>query len=271
MLNSFILRFATVCLILLLPTSVSAGIIVSIDNIALTTGGPTGIVDVNVAWEDPDPLGIGTGSIPSVNIDYIFANLVITPVSFPTSVVSFRTIFDPVALVTHNGDHQYAETSYLFHGNSLNMSQIPIQHAGTVGGLNDTVFNGSDARFNADLVTLTGAPKLLYRFELLATGTATGTELFQLSIDPSPTSQFLDNDGNEIAFLPASGTITVTQGATAVPEPSTGVAFLLGTGILAWRRSRKCRHHAPRDEPSGLTHRKSYRRRLPELPDRGFC
>jgi hypothetical protein len=132
------------------------------------------------------------------------------------------------------------------------MSQMPIQHAGTVGGINDTVFNGSDARFNTDPVTLTGASKLLYRFELRATGTVTGTEQFKLSIDPSPSSQFFDDVGVglELDFISTAGQISVTQGAAAVPEPSTSLALMLGTGILAWRRSRKCSHHAPRDEPA---------------------
>lgn len=239
MLQSSVLRFSTVCLSLLLPTSIFAEIIISIDNVALTTGGPSGLVDVSVAWQDPDPLG--PGSVPSVNIDYFFANLVITPVGTPTSIVSFRAIFDPVAMVTHNGDHQYAENSYLFHGNSLNMAQMPIQPAGTVGGINDTVFNGSDARFNTDPVTLTALPKLLYRFELLATGTAVGTESFQLSIDSDPLSEFFDNDGNSVSFLPGHGNITVTQGFTAVPEPATGVIWLTGAGFFLWRRLRQNR------------------------------
>lgn len=226
------------------PASASAGIIVSIDNLALTTGGASGFVDVNVSWS---PVGAEPAT---VNIDYFFANLTILPVGTPTSLVAFKPYYDSIAAVYHNGDYQFAEGNYLFAGNSLDMDPLFPQHAGSVGGLNNTIFSGSDGRLNGGSdITLDGSTqKLLYRLELLATGTATGTESFQLSFAPSPGSQFVDNDGSEIAFTSTPGQITVTQGAAAVPEPSTGVVFLLGSGFLAWWRSRNYRHHAVYDE-----------------------
>ena len=266
------LRLCCGVILAISPASASAGIIVSIDNLALTTGGTSGFVNVKVSW-------VPVGAEPAtVNIDYFFANLTILPVGTPTSLVAFKPYYDSIAAVYHNGDYQFAEGNYLFAGNSLAMDPLFPQHAGSVGGLNNTIFSGSDGRLDGGSdITLDGSTqKLLYRLELLATGTATGTEMFQLSFAPSPDSLFFENDG--LTTIPFSldsfgpqGQITVTQGATAVPEPATGVVLLLGTGILAWRRSRKCRHHLPRDEPSGLTHRKSYRRHLPELPDRGLC
>ena len=232
-----IILTCVLALAVLAPTSTLAGIIVAIDDVSLTTGGPSGFVDVNVSWS-PDVAEPAT-----VNIDYFFANMTITAIGLPSSIVSFRT-YDPFGS-RDNGDHQLTDPNYLFAGNSINVDQS--QHAGTVGGVNDTVFNGSDARFDFDplnspgnWITLTDIPKLLFRLELLATGVATGTETFALSMDATPDSQFIDNDSAEISFVAGSGRITVTNGATtaAVPEPSTGILFLLGAGFLTGCRRR---------------------------------
>ena len=256
-----VLHSGLVALMFFVPASASAGFIVSIGNVALSTGGPSGLVDVNVEWQDPDPGGVG--SISSVNIDYFFARFQIVPVGAVTSSVAFRPfIADPgPPALFDNGNLEQSDGNYLFAGNSVNISLA--QSSGKLDGVVNTEFIGGDGRADfdpmnapANLVTLMAAPKLLYRFELLATGTATGTEQFQLAIDPSPTTQFFDNDGNEIAFSSISGTITVTQGAAAVPEPATGLTLLLGTGILAWHtRKRRLRIERPDTAVPGRRHK----------------
>lgn len=238
-----LLRISTFGLLLLTPASVVAGIIVSIDDVAMTTGGPSGFVNVNASWQDPDPGG--PGSISSVNIDYFFARFQIVPVGAVTSAVAFRAFeVDPgPPPLFDNGNLEQLDGNYLFAGNSLNISLA--ESSGTVEGLGNTVFSGGDGRadynpLNApgNHITLTAAPKLLYRFELLATGTTAGTDLFQLELLDSPDTDFFDNDGLEIDFISTAGQISVTPGAAAVPEPGTGLMLLLGTGVMAWRSRR---------------------------------
>lgn len=235
------LLYLSIVAILLLASghSEAAAIIVSIDNVAITTGGPSGFVDVNVSWQDPDPGGLG--SISSVNVDYFFAKFQIVPVGAVTTSVFFRQVsqVDPGPPASFdNGNLEQLDLNYLFAGNSLNMSLA--QSSGAVGGTGNAEFSGGDGRadFNplnapGNHITLTAAPKLLYRFELLATGTTAGTDLFQLELLDSPDTDFFDTDGLEIDFISTAGQISVTQGAAAVPEPGTGFMLLLGTGVMA--------------------------------------
>jgi hypothetical protein len=235
-----LLHHSIIALILLASVNADATIIVSIDNVAMTTGGPSGFIDVTVSWQDPDPGGLG--SISSVNVDYFFAKFQIVPVGAVTTSVAFRAFeFDPGPPASFdNGNLEQLDANYLFAGNSLNITLL--QSSGTLGGAGNTEFSGGDGRSDFDpnneplnLITLTSAPRLLYRFELLTTGTTLGTDLFQLQLLDSPDTDFFDNDGFELAFVSTGGLISVTQGAAAVPEPGTGFMLLLRSGIMAWR------------------------------------
>jgi hypothetical protein len=81
------------------------------------------------------------------------------------------------------------------------------------------------------------------------TGVAAGTSLFTLTdADPGTDDTAVDDadvpSGIRSTILDSvidySGTasITVNGAPAAVPEPSTGILFLLGAGVLAWRRRR---------------------------------
>jgi|GEM_PF-1359950 len=231
------------------PNGSFAGIIVSIDNIALTAGGASGFMNVNLSW-------VPTGIEPATTtIDFFASEFQIAAVGPAGSVVHFRKYFDPVVMFNHNGDLEQADGNYLFAGNSLNIDQL--QHSGSVGGVNDATFNGSDGRFDFDPmnspandIILDATPRLLNRFEVYATGMAVGTELFQLSLQPSPSSMFFDNDGNELDFsIPGglNGQISVTGGAAAVPEPATtgALAVLFSSFALARFRRRKIKRQGP--------------------------
>ncbi len=230
--------------------SAFAGIILSIDNISLTAGGSSGFANVWARWEDN-----GGADPPSVNIDNFSAKVSVISPGGTGSDVHFSTYFDPLVGSYSNGDHQFLPPDvddYLFNNNSLNIAIG--DHAGSVSGPGDTVFAGGD--FRDDLltdVTLDSTLKLLFRLELYATGAAIGSEVFSLQFAGEPDTAFYKNDGfTTIPFaldpFGSQGQITVTGGTAAVPEPATGIVLLLGTGLLAWRRSRNCRHHTSRDE-----------------------
>ncbi len=124
----------------------------------------------------------------------------------------------------------------------LSFSQIDnlAGTAGIVSGLDfsDPAVTGSESILIGTL-TFTGI--------LAGTTTLTLGDFSNIDdtlVNDFPTNTVLDGD---ITFG-RTADITVS-GTAAVPEPATGIVLLLGTGLLAWRRSRKCRHHAPRDEP----------------------
>lgn len=236
------------CCWLLCSCSTSAEIIVSIDNISLTAGGPSGFANVWVHWDNNGGL-----APPSINVDNFSGKLNIVSPGGAGSAVHFRSYFDAGAGVNHNGDHHffapYAD-DYLFHNNSLDINSGV--HAGSVSGTNDTIFSGGD--FRNDVLTdvvLEGMPRLLFRLELYATGVASGAEVFSLQFAAEPDSIFYENDGvTTIPFSLSSfgsqGQITVTGGGTAVPEPGCGIALLVGAGFWGWRRRKRMlqTHHS---------------------------
>jgi hypothetical protein len=129
--------------------------------------------------------------------------------------------------------------SYAFFGNSdaaLNGSVSFVSSTVTT----DDTYDGAD--FTADLgnVTLTSADRLLVRLDVTALNGATpGT--FHVDLLDSLTT-FFDADANLLPFLGTSGTVTVTGGVTAVPEPGTMTLFGLGWTVIAAMQIRKRLH-----------------------------
>jgi len=241
----FPIRVLLLCLWILLGSNARAGIMISIDSISITAGGSSGFVNVLAEWDDP---------MGSVTIDNFAAQFDIAAPGGATSVLSFKKYTDPgPPSVDHNGDHHFQpafSTNYLFNGNSLAMDGLPPSHAGSVAGPNDTTFAGGDFRNDVmNDVTLTATQKLLFRLELVATGAATGTELFTLQLASSPISEFYANDGNTtIPFALKAGVqgeISVSGGVAAVPEPATTGALAVLFSSFAIARFRRRRVKGP--------------------------
>jgi hypothetical protein len=229
------LRDLMLCLGLLTGTSGSccAAIIVSIGSVSLTAGGASGFVDVTAAWT-PGP---GPGPA-TVNVQLMSNQFLISPVTVaPGSDVKFVEYPDG-----DNGDHQYGDANYLFAGVSANMFPNPDDHAGFVfgGGHEFAGGDGVHDPLNAmpPYVELGALPRLLYRFELFATGLAAGTEEFELLLDESSDS-FFDDNGDPISFSSNSGSIFVSGGSTVVPEPATGGILAAAAVAYAIRRRRR--------------------------------
>ncbi len=73
------------------------------------------------------------------------------------------------------------------------------------------------------------------------TGVAAGTSLFTLTDADLGSDDTVDENGivlDGVIEFGRTASITVNGAPAAVPEPSTGILFLLGAGVLAWRRRR---------------------------------
>lgn len=213
-------------------SSVVGGLVLSIPDVTLTSGGGTQFVDVSVAWVP------NVGEDAFVDLDNFFAQFSINQLGPTTSQVSFEEYQD--GAITHNGDHQLTDANYLFHDNSLNISLV--QHAGVIVSPPSTVFIATDGRFDGmQNVQLMADSRLLVRLELRASGLVTGEDSFVLAMDGGVASLFFDNDQNEISFTASSGMITVT----AVPEPASGALAMIAASILlSCRCVRRIRQHA---------------------------
>lgn len=206
------------------PSAADAAFVLSIDSISLTAGGAHGFVDVMGKWD-----GLGSN-----HLQVMATTFVITPPAGAGSSLKFTTYLDG-----SNGDHHFGDSDYVFDGVSADMLGAPPSSAGTVSpdGLS---FSGGDGYHDpfstlTPYVVLSTVPTLLYRFEVEASGAPVGTELFTLDLDPSA---IFFGPEELIGFESSYGTISVSSGATAVPEPSSGLVFLLGVGLWTWR-SRK--------------------------------
>lgn len=227
-----VLLFASTWFCVNLSSTASAGFIMSISNTSLTAGGASATVDVSIAWS-------ATGGEPAtIDVDYFIAEFQIVPVGTVSTAVEFRAYeIQNQPGQFHNGNLEQSDADYLFHDNSLIINFA--MSSGTLSPGN-TVFTGSDGRFQADpnnLVALTSTPRLLYRFEVLATGTTVGIDHFQLQlVNSSDKTQFFDVDNQSFSLDSTSGDIFVTQGITPVPEPSSSFVMLAGVGLMAVRR-----------------------------------
>ena len=209
----------------------NAAFVVSIGSVSVTAGGAHVFVDVNAYWN-----GVGTDKLL-----VMAPTFVITPPGGAGSSVKFTTYVDG-----SNGDHQFGESDYVFDGVSVDMLGPTPVPAGQVSP-SGFEFSGGDGIFDPlhltpPYVTLSddsSQAALLYRFELEATGAPIGTELFTLDLD-SLSSFFIDGAGGEelVGFISEPGIISVSAGVTAVPEPASGLIFLIGVGLWTLR-SRK--------------------------------
>ncbi len=212
-----------------------AGVVMTIDNVTLTSGGPSKFVDVSLAFTPNQ-------SITSISLNSVIAEFSIVAVGFNSSSVTFKTYADPVEMVLHNGDHQLSDSNYLFAGNSRNYELG--KHGGTVDELTNTTFNGGDDRFDlsdSKQVYLSSTLKLLFRLEVQATGIPAGDELFRLSASPF-TALFGGSMEAPVLydFTVTGGDIRIASAAppVAVPEPSTGIIMITGVGMLLMKRRR---------------------------------
>ncbi|MBL8814920.1 MAG: PEP-CTERM sorting domain-containing protein [Planctomyces sp.] len=212
-----------------------AGVVMTIDNVTLTSGGPSKFVDVNVSWAESD-------SITSIDVVQAIAEFSIVPMGTNTSFVTFKTYLDGSGEL-HNGNHQLSDPNYLFANNSRKKTLgLP---GGIVDEITNTTFNGDDELFDTSStgVTLSGVQRLLFRLEIQATGTPTGDEFFKLTAAPFsvlfPKSTG-DGDVPQIISSISGGDIRIASAAppVAVPEPSTGIIMLMGVGMLLLKRRR---------------------------------
>lgn len=229
--------------LLTMCASSEAGVVISIGNTTLTTGGGSQLVNVYGSWiADPSE----DNSIPVDEFGFSFR---ILPVGANSSIVSFKAYdgidtkgtapTDDDVAIKHNGNHEQALSDYIFHGDSFNLNNN--LHTGFVSGANNDEYKGGDSSGSGLPYILTSNQTLLFQLELFATGDVTTPEIFSLAVtSDSAGMRFLESP--PWPYIVNVGEITVVSSAgnlTAVPEPSTALIFATGLAALCFRRKQR--------------------------------
>ena len=208
-----------------------AGVVVSIGNSLVSTGGPIDYLPVYISSNS------GTLNLAATSFEFQITTNGSTPLQFVNSP-------DPAL------DPTFSDPNYVFFGVSgdqaLASFGATLGVAGTTTAANDTFFGADEANNSDFFVPLGATPELL---GLLPVTTLTNTappalDTFAISLVPyspgNPTTSFADDNATSISIAPES--FTPGQ-ATVTPEPSTLSLMMLGLAgwTVAARRRRRAR------------------------------
>jgi hypothetical protein len=204
-----------------ISSSLSAGIIVDIQDATISAGG-TGFVDVLIS-------STGTDDLASFTYEF--------EISAPTvnGALRFSAIQNSSETTATSPDYVFLNDSQAF----IAARQDPDEQR-LVGG------DGATAN-----VSITGTQLLLARLELehiTATPLAAVGDTFTVSLVPGLNTDFLDENFISLTQEPfSSGTITITS--AAVPEPASATVLLAGSAVGLWWKRRK--HRKPENIDAG--------------------
>lgn len=199
-------------------SSASAAFVISFSpsNPSILTAGSSGSVDVLIHSTSPNTL------------DFFQVDISLTPTGIsPVGGLKFAAA---------QLDEQLTDTSYVFFGKSLSFyTGAPVGFANPAGNVYSG-FDATDDGTNAPLagnpaqVILTGTDLLLIRLNLDAIAAG------QYSIDIAPSSAFINDQFDSVAYSSSAGFLTVF-GPAAVPEPGSLCLWAVGTFLSGiWLR-----------------------------------
>ena len=202
-----------------------AGILVSVGNSLVSTGGPIDYLPVYIRST------AGTVNLAATSFEFQITTNGSTPLQF---VNSPDPAFDPT----------FSDPNYVFFGASGDQAfDVPLGTALTP----DTFFGADEANNSPDFfVSLGTTPELLGLLPVttLSNSAPPGGDLFAVSLLPysvsNPITSFTDDNANSLSIAPDS--FTPGQ-ATVTPEPSTLTLAMLGMAgwAVAARRRRRMR------------------------------
>jgi len=209
-----------------------AGVVVSVGNSLVSTGGPIDYLPVYIRST------AGVVNLAATSFEFQITTSGSTPLQFVNSP-------DPAL------DPTFTYPNYVFFGASGDQAFASVGAtlgvAGTSAAANDTFFGGDEANNSPDFfVSLGTTPKLLGLLPVttLSNSAPPGGDLFAVSLLPysasNPITSFTDDNANSLSIAPES--FTPGQAATT-PEPSTLTLMMLGGAgwAVAARRRRKMR------------------------------
>lgn len=216
--------FLTCLALTCFAAELQAGVVVSIGNSLVSTGGPIDYLPVYIRST------AGTVNLAATSFEFQITTNGSTPLQFVNSPVP---ALDPT----------FSDPNYVFFGVSGDQAlNVPLGTA-----IAPDTFSGADEANNSDFFVPLGAtPELL---GLLPVTTLTNTappvlDTFAISLIPNspgnPTTSFADDNATSISIAPES--FTPGQ-ATVTPEPSTLSLMMLGLAgwTVAARRRRRAR------------------------------
>lgn len=201
-----------------------AGVVVSIGNSLVSTGGPIDYLPVYISSNS------GTLNLAATSFEFQITTNGSTPLQFVNSP-------DPAL------DPTFSDPNYVFFGVSGDQAlNVPLGTA-----IAPDTFSGADEANNSDFFVPLGATPELLGWLPVTTLTNTAPpalDTFAISLVPyspgNPTTSFADDNATSISIAPES--FTPGQ-ATVTPEPSTLSLMMLGLAgwTVAARRRRRAR------------------------------